>query len=66
MVSLPEFSRWSFKIICLSGEIVENFSQVEPLRSIDFKKTSCVYAIDNVMPGMINKISSMSFRVPVK
>ena len=49
------------------GEIVENFSlgraSTEALIS---KKTSCVYAIDNVMPGMINKISSMSFRVPTQ
>ncbi|WP_440680915.1 glyceraldehyde 3-phosphate dehydrogenase NAD-binding domain-containing protein [Candidatus Pelagibacter sp. HIMB1623] len=49
------------------GEIVENFSlgraSTEALIS---KKTSCVNAIENVMPGMLKKISSMSFRVPTQ
>jgi len=49
------------------GEIVENFSlgraSTEALIS---KSTSCVYAIDNLVPGILKKISSMSFRVPTQ
>ena len=49
------------------GEIVENFSlgraSTEALIS---KKTSCIHAIDNIMPGILKKTSSMSIRVPTQ
>lgn len=49
------------------GEVVENFSlgraSTEALIS---KKTSCISALNNVIPNLQTKISSMSFRVPTQ
>jgi glyceraldehyde 3-phosphate dehydrogenase len=49
------------------GQIIDNFSlgraSTEALIS---KKTSCVDAINSVIPGMLKKFSSMSFRVPTQ
>jgi glyceraldehyde 3-phosphate dehydrogenase len=49
------------------GEVIENFSlgraSTEALIS---KKTSCVSALSNVLPGIEKKISSMSVRVPTQ
>ena len=49
------------------GEIIDNFSLGRAsTEALIPKNTSCVKAINSVIPGMLKKISSMSFRVPTQ
>lgn len=49
------------------GKIIENFSLGRAsTEALIPKKTSCIDAIDTVMPGIQKKTSSMSFRVPTQ
>jgi glyceraldehyde 3-phosphate dehydrogenase len=49
------------------GEIIENFSLGRAsTEALIPKQTSCISAINSVIPGMTRKISSMSFRVPTQ
>ena len=49
------------------GEIIDNFSLGRAsTEALIPKQTSCVGAINSIIPGMNKKISSMSFRVPTQ
>ena len=49
------------------GEVVENFSLGRAsTEALIAKRTSCVDAINSVIPGLSKKLSSMSFRVPTQ
>ena len=49
------------------GEVVENFSLGRAsTEALIAKKTSCVDAINSVIPGLSKKLSSMAFRVPTQ
>lgn len=49
------------------GEIIDNFSLGRAsTEALIPKQTSCVSAINSIIPGMKKKISSMSFRVPTQ
>lgn len=49
------------------GEVIENFSLGRAsTEALIAKKTSCVDAMNQVIPGLSKKLSSMSFRVPTQ
>lgn len=49
------------------GEVIENFSLGRAsTEALIAKKTSCVDAMNRVIPGLSKKLSSMSFRVPTQ